>query len=71
MVSVLRQRKITYAAAGVSHSIFIDSSGLAYTCGKGKGILGHGDQRIRTVPCKVESLEVTIGIHACMHGAHE
>lgn len=60
MVSVLRQRKITFAAAGVSHSIFVDSKGIAYTCGKGRGLLGHGDHRIRTVPTKVESLEVNV-----------
>lgn len=49
-----------YAAAGVSHSIFVDSTGRAYTCGKGKGLLGHGDNRIRTVPTLVESLEVKL-----------
>lgn len=58
LVSVIRQRKIVYAAAGVCHSIFIDSHGSVYTCGKGKGLLGHGDTRIRTVPSKVEGLEV-------------
>lgn len=55
---MLREKKIVYAAAGVSHSIFIDSTGSVYTCGKGKGLLGHGDNRIRTVPTKVEGLEV-------------
>ena len=49
-----------FAAAGVSHSIFIDNTGAAFTCGRGKGVLGHGDTRIRTVPTKVQSLEVSI-----------
>ena len=47
-----------YAAAGVCHSIFIDASGGVYTCGKGTGLLGHGDVKIRTVPTKVANLEV-------------
>ena len=58
LVSVLRGKKIVSATAGVCHSIFIDSMGSVYTCGKGKGLLGHGDTRIRTVPTKVQSLEV-------------
>ena len=58
LVSVLRKKNIVYAAAGVCHSIFIDASGGVYTCGKGSGLLGHGDARIRTVPTKVASLEV-------------
>ena len=58
-MSVLREKKIVYAAAGVSHSIFIDSCGEAFTCGKGNGLLGHGDSKIRTVPTKVLSLEVS------------
>ena len=49
-----------FAAAGVSHSIFIDNMGAAFTCGRGKGVLGHGDTRIRTVPTKVQSLEVSM-----------
>lgn len=57
LVSVLRNRTIRFAAAGVSHSIFIDSRGGAYTCGNGKGLLGHGDTRIRTTPSAVTSLE--------------
>ena len=48
-----------FAAAGVSHSIFIDSKGTAFTCGRGKGVLGHGDTKIKTVPTKVQSLEVS------------
>ena len=59
-VSVLREKKIVYAAAGVSHSIFIDSSGAVFTCGKGKGLLGHGNSKIKTVPTKIQSLEVSI-----------
>ena len=47
-----------YAAASVSHSIFLDSSGAAFTCGKGRGLLGHGDSKIKTVPTRVQSLEV-------------
>lgn len=58
LVSVLRDKKIVFATAGVCHSIFLDSSGNAYTCGKGQGLLGHGDTRIRTVPTWVESLQV-------------
>ena len=58
-VSVLRERKIVYAAAGASHSIFIDSTGAAYTCGKGLGLLGLGDKSIKTVPTRVTSLEVS------------
>lgn len=58
MVSVLRNKRIVFAAAGVSHSIFVDSEGAAYTCGVGKGFLGHGDGRIKTVPTKVIALEV-------------
>lgn len=58
MVSVLRNKRIVFAAAGVSHSIFVDSEGAAYTCGAGKGFLGHGDGRIKTVPTKVTALEV-------------
>ncbi len=61
MVSVLRDRKIRYAAAGVSHSIFIDAEGCVYTCGKGKGLLGHGDVRLRTVPTQVAALKVISG----------
>lgn len=49
-----------YAAASVSHSIFLDSSGAAFTCGKGRGLLGHGDAKIKTVPTRVQSLEVII-----------
>lgn len=60
LVSVLRQKRIVSAAAGVCHSVFIDSSGIVYTCGKGKGLLGHGDSRICTVPKVVSSLEVCI-----------
>ncbi len=60
LVSVLREKKIVSATAGVCHSIFIDSRGGVYTCGKGKGLLGHGDTRIRTVPTKVKSLEVAV-----------
>ena len=60
LVSVLRDKKIVFAAAGVCHSIFLDSFGNAYTCGKGQGLLGHGDTRIRTVPTWVESLQVGI-----------
>ena len=48
-----------YAAASVSHSIFLDSSGAAFTCGKGRGLLGHGDSKIKTVPTRVQSLEVS------------
>ncbi len=58
MVSVLRNKRIVFAAAGVSHSIFVDSDGITYTCGLGKGFLGHGDGRIKTVPTKVAALEV-------------
>lgn len=47
-----------YAAASVSHSIFLDSSGAVFTCGKGRGLLGHGDSKIKTVPTRVQSLEV-------------
>ena len=57
-MSVLLGKKVVFAAAGVSHSIFVDSEGSVYTCGRGKGFLGHGDNRIRTVPTKVMSLEV-------------
>ena len=58
LVSVLRDQKIRYAAAGVSHSIFIDASGRVYTCGKGNGLLGYGDMRMRTVPMKITALKV-------------
>ena len=58
----MRERKIVYAAASVSHSIFLDSSGAAFTCGKGRGLLGHGDAKIKTVPTRVQSLEVIIMI---------
>ena len=54
---MLRDCNIRYAAAGVSHSIFVDSKGRVYTCGKGNGLLGHGDTRIRTVPQRVVGLE--------------
>ncbi|XP_064403287.1 uncharacterized protein LOC135348856 isoform X2 [Halichondria panicea] len=57
LVSVLLRKRIVVAAAGVSHSIFIDSDGVAYTCGTGKGFLGHGDGRIKTVPTKVAALD--------------
>ncbi len=57
-MSVLLTKRIVVAAAGVSHSIFVDSDGVAYTCGTGKGFLGHGDGRIKTVPTKVAALEV-------------
>lgn len=33
--------------------------GHVYTCGKGEGILGHGDTAIHTVPKRVESLDVS------------
>ncbi len=59
LVSVLLRKRIVVAAAGVSHSIFIDSNGVAYTCGTGKGFLGHGDGRIKTVPTKVAALDVS------------
>ena len=58
LVSVLRHLKIVSVSAGVCQSIFVDSAGAAYTCGKGKGLLGHTDTRIRTVPTKVASLQV-------------
>ncbi len=58
LVSILRDHKIRYAAAGVSHSIFIDSKGVVYTCGIGNGLLGHGDTRIRTIPTAIASLKV-------------
>ena len=57
-MSVLRNKKIVFAAAGVCHTIFVDSNGRVFTCGKGSGQLGHGDIRIRTVPTAVASLEV-------------
>ena len=57
LVSVLRDYTICYAVAAVSHSIFVDSKGRVYTCGKGNGLLGHGDTKIRTVPHRVASLE--------------
>lgn len=60
LVSVLRNKKIMFAAAGVCHTIFVDSNGHVFTCGKGSGQLGHGDIRIRTVPTAVASLE---GVH--------
>ena len=59
LVSVLREKKIVFAAAGVSHSIFLDTAGNAYTCGKGQGLLGVGDTQIRTVPTWVQSLQVS------------
>ena len=59
-MSVLRERKVVFAAGGVSHSIFIDNTGAVFTCGKGRGLLGHRDMKIKTVPTKVQSLEVTI-----------
>lgn len=59
LVSVLRDRIIQYAAAGVSHSIFLDAKGVAYTCGKGNGLLGHGETKIRTVPQPVAKLQVS------------
>ena len=37
----------------------LHSIGGVYTCGNGRGILGHGDTIIRTVPKKVESLAVS------------
>jgi len=55
---VLRDKKIRYAAAGVSHSIFIDAGGSVYTCGKGNGLLGHGNTWMRTVPMKIAALKV-------------
>lgn len=76
MVAVLRDKKIIAAAAGVSHSVFLDSKGVlwsahacpcasqadplgaVYTCGSGKGILGHNDTRMYTVPMKIQALEV-------------
>ena len=57
-MSVLRDHTIRFAAAGVSHSIFVDAKGRVFTCGKGEGLLGHGDTRIRTVPTVISSLEV-------------
>lgn len=57
MVAVLWDKKIIAAAAGVSHSIFLDSKGAVYTCGSGRGILGHNNSRICTVPVKVQALE--------------
>jgi alpha-tubulin suppressor-like RCC1 family protein len=56
-VSVLRDKRVVFAAAGVCHSIFLDASGAVYTCGKGLGLLGHGDTGIRTVPSLVKSLQ--------------
>ena len=34
-------------------------AGGVYACGKGKGILGHGDTAIQTIPKRVESLVVS------------
>ena len=59
LVSVLRDKKIVSAVAGVCHSIFLDASGNTYTCGKGLGLLGHGDTHIHTVPTWVKSLQVS------------
>lgn len=59
---MLRDYTIRFAAAGVSHSIFVDSRGRVYTCGKGNGLLGHGDIRIRTVPSPVANLEASIKV---------
>lgn len=47
-----------FAAAGACHSILLDSCGKAYTCGKGRGLLGHGNTCMCTVPTCVESLQV-------------
>ena len=58
-MSVLRDKRVVFAAAGVCHSIFLDASGAVYTCGKGLGLLGHSDTGIRTVPSLVKSLQVS------------
>lgn len=53
-------KKIVYASASVCHTVLVDSTGQVYTCGKGIGILGHGDSNIRTVPKLVDRL---VGTH--------
>jgi len=58
MVSVLYDKHIVSVAAGVSHSVFVDSEGSTYTCGRGKPFLGHGDNKIRTVPTKISTFKV-------------
>ena len=42
-----------------SISRYIFPVGQVYTCGKGIGILGHGDSYIRTVPKLVDRLVVS------------
>ena len=39
--------------------------GGVYTCGKGTGILGHGNPHIRTVPQKVMGLKVSESSLCC------
>lgn len=58
LVSVVRDKRVVFAAAGACHSILLDSCGKAYTCGKGRGLLGHGNTCMCTVPTCVESLQV-------------
>ena len=42
-------------ACGLCHTVALSSSGEVFTCGSGKyGILGHGDEKNRFVPTKVE-----------------
>jgi alpha-tubulin suppressor-like RCC1 family protein len=51
---------ITMMAVGSDHSLLLNSEGQVFSFGSGiKGRLGHGDQDIRFIPTKIESLERT------------
>jgi len=56
-VPLMQDRRIVSVATSDEHCLALSADGEVYSWGRGNfGVLGHGDEGARTVPCRIETL---------------
>ena len=58
LIRTFSRMRVISICAGNLHSLFISGSGAIWSCGEGKyGSLGHGDERCKGVPRRIEHFQ--------------